>query len=96
MPSDEPESVAVQKEVIAWVFERYRKDYAFEFVRGADTWLVAYAKVHALPIVTLETWNPSEKKVKIPKACRHFGVTTLPLVQLLRRLSVRLVWSPPR
>ena len=57
---------------------------------GADQILVAHALAHECIVVTNETFvqvqpPPSEQSnVKIPNVCKHFGIKTKTLVDVLR------------
>jgi hypothetical protein len=62
----------------------------------ADAWLIATAMVSELCIVTLEARSgglskslPS-KEAKIPDVCDHFGVETISLFEMMRRLKISL------
>jgi hypothetical protein len=62
-----------------------------DFARGADGWLVAYAKAKGCIVVTLETINPDiKRKVPIPNVCQVFGVQFVDTFEMLRRLGVQL------
>ena len=77
-------------EIIRWVNSRDYRDYAKDiFNRGADPWLIAFASVHQLTVVTLEKSEPqSRKDVKIPDVCIGFGVTCIDTFEMLRSLGV--------
>ena len=62
-----------------------------DFARGADGWLVAYAKAKGCIVVTLETINLDiKRKVPIPNVCQAFGVQFVDTFEMLRRLGVQL------
>jgi hypothetical protein len=62
-----------------------------EFAKCADGWLVAYAKAEALTVVTHETFAPDcRNRVKIPNVCKHFGVTYVGTLEMLRGLGAKL------
>jgi hypothetical protein len=84
-------------EVMAWVHgnPQFRPEAKAEFARGADGWVIAYAEVHGLTLVTHEAFDPSvRKKVPIPNVCRQFGVPTEDTFSMLRRLEVQFGWVP--
>ena len=65
-----------------------------EFARAADGWLVAYAKVHGLVVITHEVFDPNiRRKVKIPNVCREFDVPHADTFAMLRSLDVRFGWK---
>jgi predicted nucleic acid-binding protein len=84
------------REMMLWVqsngnFLQPAKD---EFARVADGWLIAYAKVHGLVVVTHEVCDPNiRKKVPIPNVCRQFGVPHEDTFSMLRALDVRFGWK---
>lgn len=54
----------------------------------ADAWLVAYAKAKGLTVATLETSEPTRKRVvKIPDACDQFNVPTVNIIGMFRQLG---------
>jgi hypothetical protein len=85
--------IAVYREIMTWVQEqRQFFDYAKEeFARGADGWLVAYAKAKGCVVVTNETFQPSiRRKVKIPNVCQAFGIPCINTFEMLRAVGIRL------
>ena len=67
-----------------------------EFASNADAWLVAYAKVKGLVLITQEVLAPeSRKKIPIPNVCIQFGVPYGDTFQMLKELGVELTWSRP-
>jgi hypothetical protein len=85
-------------EVMAWAAAADFTDAAkAEFARGADGWLVAYAAVHDLMVVTHETYQPNKRNnVKIPNACEQFGVECTDTFEMLRQLEVQFNWQEPQ
>lgn len=84
-------------EVMTWVHEnpQFRPEAKAEFARGADGWVIAYAEVHGLTLVTHEAFDPNaRKRVPIPNVCRQFGVPTEDTFAMLRRLEVQFGWAP--
>ena len=61
-----------------------------DFARGADGWLVAYAKAKDCIVVTLEVIKPDIRwKVPIPNVCQAFGLQFVNTFEMLRRLGVK-------
>ena len=81
--------------MMGWVqsnghFQQVAKD---EFARVADGWLIAYAQVHGLTVITQEVYDPNVKrKVPIPNVCRQFDVQYGDTFMMLRSLGVRFDW----
>lgn len=81
--------------MMTWVqsHDSFRQGAKEEFARVADGWLVAYAQVHGLIVVTHEVFDPNiKKKVPIPNVCRQFDVPWLDTFSMLRSLEVRFDW----
>jgi hypothetical protein len=77
--------------VMTWVYAQaqYTDAAKANFAAGADGWLVAYARVQGLIIVTHEAANPAVKrKVPIPNVCDAFGVNWINTFDMLRGLGV--------
>jgi len=65
-----------------------------EFANAADGWLMAYAKVNGLTVVTHETYEPDAKNnVKIPNVCLEFDIEYVNTFDMLDDLKVRFVLS---
>ncbi len=82
---------AVQRsfvEVADYVQQTYSMN-GRDFLSGADPWLIAHAKAHGGVVVTMEVRAPTSRRPKIPDVCDHFGVTTMNLFEMLRRLGAR-------
>ncbi len=68
-----------------------------EFASAADGWLVAYARVNGLVVVTHEEFAPDvKKKVPIPNVCLVFNVEYVTTFEMLQDLNVRFVLSTKR
>lgn len=91
----ELETVEAFSKMMAWVqnnetFLQRAKD---EFASVADGWLIAYAEVHGLIVVTQEVFDPAVKKrVPIPNVCRQFDVPYVDTFSMLRSLEVSFGW----
>lgn len=74
VPTDEP-TVEALREVSTWANEsHYEPPAVAEFLGAADSELVARARAHELTVVTHEIPSDSKRKIKIPNACKQFGV----------------------
>jgi hypothetical protein len=63
-----------------------------EFARVADGWLVSFAKVNGLVIVTHEQYAPETRsKVHIPNVCIEFDVDYCDTFTMLRELGEKFV-----
>lgn len=63
-----------------------------EFLRGADPWLIAKARVTGYSIVTHERLNiQAKRKFLIPNVCEHFGVRYLNTFDMLGNLGAQFV-----
>ncbi len=61
---------------------------------GADGWLVAYARVRGVIVVTNEQSAPqSGKEVKLPDPCGQFGVRRDNTFAMLRALHIQFDWT---
>ncbi|MFO8066892.1 MAG: DUF4411 family protein [Bacteroidales bacterium] len=63
-----------------------------EFMQSdyADTWVIAFAKVNDLTIVTHEIYVADiKKKIPIPNVCEDFDIKYCDLFQLLRELNFK-------
>lgn len=63
------------------------------FLEGADYYLVAYAHVHNYCLVTHEEASNEKKRIKIPNACKRFGIECMKSHEMLRNERVRFVLS---
>jgi len=63
----------------------------FAHALNADGWLVAYAKVNNLSVVTHEVPSNGFKRVKIPNVCEQFGVEYFDTFDMLEDLEGNLV-----
>jgi hypothetical protein len=68
-----------------------------EFASVADGWLIAYAKVNGLTVVTHEEYAPDARsRVPIPNVCLEFNVDYVNTFEMLRDLNVKLILSTKR
>ena len=62
-----------------------------QFAGCADGWLVAYASVHGLVVVTHEKYSADARnRVKIPNVCKAFSVAYVDTWTMLRGLGAKL------
>jgi hypothetical protein len=67
------------------------------FASVADGWVLAYASVNELTIVTHEQYAPDAKrKVPIPNVCVEFEIEYVDTFQMLRDLGEKLIRSTKR
>jgi hypothetical protein len=89
-----PASRAVQEtvgKIKVHVYENYDHVEAWEFSKGADSWVIAHALVDNGIVVTREsTLHPHAKKVRIPDVCSHFGIKCINTLEMLRQLKARI------
>ena len=93
---DDDNVASAYTEIMLWAQRHPRYfDYAkAKFATGADGWLVAYAKVHNLIVVTNEESAPdSKREIKLPDVCDQFKVTYKDIFFALRELSIRFEWA---
>jgi len=68
-----------------------------EFATVADGWVVAFARVNGLIVVTHEDYAPdAKKKVPIPNVCLEFDVEYVNTFEMLEDLKVKFVLSTKR
>ena len=82
-------------EMVDWVQDnpQFLPAVSEEFARGADGWLVAYARVTGAVLVTNEVFRPEARgRVPIPNLCRQFDVSYLNMLGMLRNLDMRFDW----
>ena len=87
------------QQMVRWVSgkSQFSDQAKAEFASVADGWLVAYAHVNGLIVVTHEVYRPDAKrKVLIPNVCEEFDVEYLNAFEMLGELKVKFVLSPKR
>jgi hypothetical protein len=68
-----------------------------EYAASPDGWLIAYAKVHNLALVTHEVHKPDiRNKVPIPNVCAAVGVEYINTFDMLRDLQISFTWQPSK
>src|SRR5690242_2454194 len=83
--------IDIYRQIMTWVNAQaqFLPAAKSEFARGANGWLIAYAKVHGLTVVTHEVLAPAVKrKVPIPNVCLVLEVPYRDTFQMLRVLGI--------
>jgi predicted nucleic acid-binding protein len=91
--TNEPEVITAFGEIMVWVQsqEQFTDAAKAQCAQCADGWLVAYARVHGLTVVTHEVFSAGAKnRVKIPNICSAFEVLPVDTFAMLRGLGARL------
>lgn len=86
-------------EMVNWVYSQsqFTDPAKVEFATVADGWVVAYAAVNGLNVVTHEQYAPDAKrKVPIPNVCLEFDVEYVDTFSMLRDLGEKFVRSTKR
>ena len=83
---------AAYAEVMLWVQRnpQYLDRATAKFATEADGWLVAYARVKSVMVITNEQPRPeSRNRILLPDVCDHFGVRYDDTFAMLKALRVR-------
>ena len=83
-------------QIIAWVQnqDQFNPEAKAQFAAGADGWLIAYAKINDLTLVTHEVLAPDvRRKVPMPNVCEAFGVAYVNTFGMLRELEASFSWE---
>jgi hypothetical protein len=94
---DSSSAAAVFGDMGQWVLSQQQFTAAAKdgFMSVADGWIAAYARHSNKIVVTLEESAPdAKKKVPLVNVCDAFGVVTITPYEMLRRLGVRMTWTP--
>ena len=86
--------IAEFQKLVGWVYSTNQfSDFAkSEFATVADGWVIAYAAVNELVVVTHEEFAPAVKrKVPMPNICVEFEVDYVNTFEMLRSLDERFV-----
>jgi hypothetical protein len=89
--TDDAKLFSIYGDIIGWVNEqKYKEAAKADFAKGADGWLIAFAKVYGRVLVTQEAYDPKIlRKVPIPNVCRTFKVETIETFEMNRRLEIK-------
>ncbi|MBA4029386.1 MAG: DUF4411 domain-containing protein [Planctomyces sp.] len=96
------EDIAVIREfqrMATWVDKQtqFRPEAKTDFQNAADGFVVAYASVNKMIVVTHETFAPNARKtVPIPNLCEQFEVKHLGTFEMLRQLGEKFERSSKR
>ena len=96
VPVDTDAVVRTYMDIMMWVQRHpgYFDQAKAKFATGADGWLVAYARVHGITVVTNEQSAPeSRREVKLPDVCDQFEVRRDNTFTMLRALNVHFDWA---
>jgi len=81
--------------VMLWVQRnaQYLDQAKAKFATEADGWLVAYAMIHGVTVITNEQPRPqSRSRILLPDVCSQFNVTYKDTFAMLHELAVRYEW----
>jgi len=83
-------------EIMRWVNAQaqFTDPAKVDFAGGADAWLIAYASVNRLTVITHEVYAPEARsKVHIPNVCLEFETEYSNTFQMLRATNSKLIRS---
>lgn len=86
-------------DMVNWVFsqQQFTDAAKTEFASVADGWVVAYAAVNGLIVVTHEQFAPdARRKVPMPNVCIEFDVEFVDTFSMLRDLGEKFIRSTKR
>jgi hypothetical protein len=86
--------IAQFQDLVEWVYstDQFADSAKAEFASVADGWVIAYAAVNELVVVTHEEFAPAAKrKVPMPNVCVEFDVEYVNTFEMLRSLNERFV-----
>lgn len=87
------------QEMVNWVYSQpqFTDAARTEFASVADGWVIAYAAVNGLIVVTHELFAPEAKrKVPMPNVCVEFDVEYVDTFSMLRELGETFIRSMKR
>jgi len=91
----EDQAVIVEfQKLVRWVYstDQFSDSAKSEFATVADGWVIAYAAVNELVVVTHEEFAPAAKrKVPMPNVCVEFDLEYVNTFEMLRSLDERFV-----
>lgn len=97
--TEDQEVIDKFQEMVAWVYAQpqFTDAAKSEFASVADGWVLAFASVNGLTVVTHEQYAPDAKrKVPMPNVCVEFEVEYADTFQMLRDLGEKLIRSTKR
>lgn len=93
LPIDDALTQQKYTDIANWTFDSKRifsQPAREEFLRVADSWLVAKAAALDATIVTREIYDKNcKRRIKIPNVCEDFGVEYIDTVELIRRKGIK-------
>jgi len=86
------------RQMLGWVSsESFSPEAVTEFASVADGWVIAYASVNKLTVVTHEGYSADAKaRVPMPNVCLEFNVPYCNTFDMLRTLDTRFVLKRSR
>jgi hypothetical protein len=87
------------QEMVQWVYRQnqFNSPAKAEFASVADGWVVAFAAVNSLVVVTHEQYAPdAQRKVPMPNVCLEFDVDYVDTFAMLRDLGEKFIRSTKR
>ena len=87
------------QQMVIWVYaqQQFSDAAKAEFASVADGWVLAYASVNGLLVVTHEQFAPdARRKVPIPNVCVEFEIGYVDSFEMLRQLGEKFVRSTKR
>lgn len=87
------------REMMNWVYsqQQFKDEAKSEFASVADGWLLAYASVNGLIIVTHEQFAPAARRsIPIPNVCVEFEIAYVNTFEMLRALGEKFIRSTKR
>lgn len=82
------------RDMVTWVNaeSQFSPAAKTEFAGVADGWVIAYARVNGLIVVTHEEYAPdAKKKVPIPNVCLEVDVEYVNTFEMLKELNVQFI-----
>jgi hypothetical protein len=92
VPTQDAEVIRAYQDIMRWVQRnpQYVDNAKAKFATEADGWLVAYARVTGVHVVTNEQPRPEARnRVLLPDVCNRFGVQFCGTFAMLKSLRVR-------
>ena len=96
--TDDEVVTSAYAQVMLWVQRnsQYYDQAKAKFATEADGWLVGYAMVHDVTVVTNEQPRPqSRNRILLPDVCGQFNVTYKDTFFMLNDLAVQYEWRRP-
>lgn len=97
--TDDQAVTSAYERIMLWVQRnpQYFDQAKAKFATEADGWLVAYAMVHNVTVITNEQPRPqSRNRVLLPDVCTQFHVTYNDTFFMLKGLGARFKWAGGR